>query len=1052
MKKKLKYNPKVVGKVVLVLILLGLVALLVNGIVKSFQSGRITSSSKQLAYEIPEGSYQDYLKIQAGVNENRLDEFELEEYWKYLNFPTPQTPIYVDVLNGQASDDSVDFDKNYQYADKVGYYTGNEGTVTWEVNVPEAGMYCLLMDYYMPKGGGSNAERQIAINGKVPFSDFDTVTFYRLWHDKEEIKQDINGNDLKPAQVEIFKERVDYLQDNTGFISNPYLLYFHEGVNTISFTSLRENLVIFSIELTEIQVTKSYEDYMNDYKDAKVVTGFSQKIEAQDSIERSSPTLYPVADRTSALNYPSDPVKTKYNTIGGTRWSTVGDWITWEMDVPEDGLYQISFRAKQNLSRGLFTGRKVLINGEVPFKEANNARFYYSSKYQVVTIGDTEGEYYYFYLKAGKNTVSLQATIGDYGELISDVQDVVDDLNELYLKIIARTTANPDQYQEYNLYGDNPSISNDSKGRNMVKIFSDSAVTLNYVSKRLTELTGEKSSLNNTLDKLVLEIGGVVDGKDLGGFASKPWNVTKELANFKTNLSALGTWILDIRDQTLTIESLWVHSSDAELPKANANWFKNFWFSIRGFFGSFFFDYQSIGVTTEEGFEKEIEVWYLTSESTGREQANAIKNLIDSTFIPNTGINVVLKVLSPGVLLPATLAGIGPDVAINVSAGLAVNYALRGAVYNVALQPDFHEVSGICTPENEALGYCQRHPENYTVYTSFDYPEYARFQYSSWVPLYLETNSGGGYYGMPNTGGFYILFYRTDIFEENNWEVPKTWDDVKSLVTELQVSNLDFYMPLEGAGSTMYAIFLYQRGGQFYTDDATASMFDTEVGLQAFEDWCSYFTDYSFALSANFTNRFRTGEMPIGIASYTLFNTLTVFAPDITGKWSFAPLPGTYRTIENPDGTTYTYLDNRGVASGTDAIIMQQSDDYDSSWEFLKWWTSTDVQYSYASELESIMGAAARHNTANIEAFKLLPWSKSERDILLSQWEITFGVPEVPGGYYVGRNLENSIREVINNDANPRETFTEYITLINGEITRKRKEFGLKVAETERSN
>jgi ABC-type glycerol-3-phosphate transport system substrate-binding protein len=155
------------------------------------------------------------------------------------------------------------------------------------------------------------------------------------------------------------------------------------------------------------------------------------------------------------------------------------------------------------------------------------------------------------------------------------------------------------------------------------------------------------------------------------------------------------------------------------------------------------------------------------------------------------------------------------------------------------------------------------------------------------------------------------------------------------------------------------------------------------------------------------------------------------------GKWTFAPLPGTYRA----DNT----FNNSGVTSGTAVVIMEQAKDKDSSWEFLKWWTSSETQYSYARELESILGAAARHNTANIEAFKLLPWSKAEREILLSQWGITVGVPEVAGGYYVGRNLENAIRAVINNDANPRETFSDYIVLINSEITRKRKEFGLPV-------
>ena len=198
---------------------------------------------------------------------------------------------------------------------------------------------------------------------------------------------------------------------------------------------------------------------------------------------------------------------------------------------------------------------------------------------------------------------------------------------------------------------------------------------------------------------------------DLGGFASKPWNVTKDLTEFKSNLSALGTWILDIKEQSLMIECLWVHSHDAKLPNANANFFKQTWFQIKGFFLSFFFDYESIGVTSTEGFEKEIEVWYLTSESTGREQVNAVKNLIDTTFIPDTGINIILKILAPGVLLPATLAGTGPDVAINVGGGLPVNYALRGAIYDISQQEDFHKVTGICTAENEAKGHCTQNNE-----------------------------------------------------------------------------------------------------------------------------------------------------------------------------------------------------------------------------------------------------------------------------------------------------------------------------------------------------
>ena len=72
--------------------------------------------------------------------------------------------------------------------------------------------------------------------------------------------------------------------------------------------------------------------------------------------------------------------------------------------------------------------------------------------------------------------------------------------------------------------------------------------------------------------------------------------------------------------------------------------------------------------------------------------------------------------------------------------------------------------------------------------------------------------------------------------------------------------------------------------------------------------------------------------MPVGISGYTLYNTLSVFAPDIAGKWAFAPLPG----VEQEDGT----IENTGTLSITSSIIMEQSEDPEASWAFLKWWTS----------------------------------------------------------------------------------------------------------------
>ena len=68
---------------------------------------------------------------------------------------------------------------------------------------------------------------------------------------------------------------------------------------------------------------------------------------------------------------------------------------------------------------------------------------------------------------------------------------------------------------------------------------------------------------------------------------------------------------------------------------------------------------------------------------------------------------------------------------------------------------------------------------------------------------------------------------------------------------------------------------------------------------------------------------------------------------------------------------------------------------------------------------------------------------RGQIEVLEKSLNETVGVPEVPGGYYTGRNLENAFRYVVNNNENPRQTLTDYILSINNEINRKRDEFGL---------
>ena len=124
-------------------------------------------------------------------------------------------------------------------------------------------------------------------------------------------------------------------------------------------------------------------------------------------------------------------------------------------------------------------------------------------------------------------------------------------------------------------------------------------------------------------------------------------------------------------------------------------------------------------------------------------------------------------------------------------------------------------------------------------------------------------------------------------------------------------------------------------------------------------------------------------------------------------------------------------------------MLFENAKNVDDAWEFLKWWTSTDTQVRYGQEIEALQGRSARWATANLEAMKALPWSSSVAEQIQEQWKWVQGIPEVPGGYYTGRSVDNAIKSVINMGESPRESLLDAVIQINNELRIKREEFDL---------
>ena len=186
-----------------------------------------------------------------------------------------------------------------------------------------------------------------------------------------------------------------------GYYDEPYYFYLAAGTHKISFVANREPVVFRNFVFGQFVNIKPYAQVKESY----ATKGLTEKaesflsIEGEDASSKTSPTLAPVEDNSSSRLSPYRRFKVSYNTIGGYNWRIVGDAITWTVpEGTEEGLYALTFKVKQNFTRGMFSTRTLYINGEIPFEEMKMIEFAYRNDWQNVTLSNGE-EPYLFQLK-----------------------------------------------------------------------------------------------------------------------------------------------------------------------------------------------------------------------------------------------------------------------------------------------------------------------------------------------------------------------------------------------------------------------------------------------------------------------------------------------------------------------------------------------------------------------------------------------------------------------------------------------------------------------------
>ena len=972
---------------------------------------QLNTSLSQAATDISQDTFEETVKTYSIDNSIvSYDEYRAnqEQIYPEANIITHASAFVRYEENGKAVSPKIYND--YEGMEGSALLTEDNSLIEFDVDIKESGFYYPSLTYYPVEGKSSDIQRSFFVDGELPYNEMALIEFYRIW--KSEInesyindngittmnwKKDNQGNDLKPSSMELPRWISSYCYDSNGYISEPLSIYLTKGKHTISMLSLREPMLIHSLSLKNAEEVLDYASVRSMWDSKGAVASSEQyiRIEAENASLTSSQMLYPRQDQSSPAVYPSSPKTLLNNTIGDNSWRNAGQWIEWDFDAPETGYYNISMHAKQSYLRGINVSRKITIDGMVPFEEMSDYEFSYNSRWRNIVLSDSEGNPYYFYLEEGTHTIRMEVVLGEFADIVREVQESVTKLNDIYRKVIRITGVNPDKYRDYQIEATLPGLEAE---------LIDARDQLAGAITKLREVAGKNSDKETVLRTMRDQLDQLIEDQE---------DFIKVVTSYKINVRACGNWITQVISQPLALDRINIYSPDVEVEYESTSFWARLVYEIKRLVYSFLIDYNMIGNIAEEDTENvTLTLWI----GTGRDQANVIKALIDDKFTRETDISVNVQLVDMSTLLKATLAGEGPDVAIQVGptqvanaqvvVGMVssandtpVNYGIRNAVLDLTKFKDYSDVA-------------------------------ARFSDSAMVPFKHKD----AVYALPDTQTFLMMFYRMDILAEIGLELPRTWDEVKVAMTVLSKNQMDFGML---PGEQIFAMMLYQMGGSYYNEEGTASALDSEIAINTFKEYCEFYTDYKMDKETSVEERFRTGECPLIIADYTFYNNLKVSAPDIQGLWDFTVVPG----ILQEDGSINHTTGSIGMAD----LIMADTEHPDESWEFLKWWTSADTQTMFGREMESLMGSSARVATANLEALEKLSWPVDDYEALTAQFEQVRGIPQVPGGYYSWRNVNNAFFTVATDidTATPREELMEKVIYINAEIAHKMYELGL---------
>lgn len=868
---------------------------------------------------------------------------------------------------------------NYGYGNQVAAVKVGDA-ITLKIDVPKDGLYLLGFDYLSYDASILPVEIGMKIDGSYPFYECRSMVFETTWI-SEKVDTDRYGNEIVALPTKLIQWEHKCAGDASYRYSTPLKLELTAGSHEIELTMQEGTVLLGNLTLEAPKEVAAYTGSNKADGNEMII------IEAEDFYLRNDSSIHATGEYTSGIT-PISAKSTVLNIVDEDSFNEAGQAVSYKFKVEKAGYYNLGMNYRQSEKNDFPVFVDWRIDGTIPNTAFQSYAVQAANNFKLDTLKDSSGEKLSVYLEPGEHVISLTISADNLRYALEAVDEIMSGISDLSLEVTKVAGTNKDKYRDLKLTRYIPDVQQRLEGwAKQLRAIADGA--LPYVKAKKAEDVAAFSYL-------------LIAAKQLEDLAKEPNELVYRVDELSTSVNSINTQIANfvdlINDNDLSIDRIYVYQEGAE-PSRGVGFFEYIWLSIKRFFSSF----MGQSYSASNGDKSHIQVWV----NRPRTYVEIMQKMIDEEFTPQTGIEVDLSIMTdPQKLILSNASGDTPDIATGLNYALPYDLAIRGALVDLTKFDDYAEVFG-------------------------------RYSEGMIVPSVV----GDGLYSLPETMNFYVMFYRSDIIGKLGLEIPDTIDELIGMLPDLQMRGLNVYYPTAAMlamrnfhGTTP---LIFQNGGSLYGETAMEINITDEATVEGFTQLTEMFTLYDLPVDVpNFYQHFRNGDLVIGIADFNSYNLILNAAPEIANSWEIALVPG----VEDEEtGEIYRYM-----SGGAESTIMFSSDDEreKKAWSFMEWWSGASVQAEFGQRLQILYGDEYIWPTANIEAFSMLPYPTSDKDIIMKQASFILEAPRLPGSYMMERELSNAFNDVVVNGDSIRSRLDEVEKTVSRETERKLEEFG----------